>query len=193
MGLRNKLLILIFLLILSAWVHAEEWHHGFIILKSQKVLKGELSIQSDYDVVFFRNGDALMVYPAYKISSFQYHDGVENVDRKFVSIEHDLGTSIKNQIYEIVLDGKVSLLRRQKSVWYSIHLEFIEYDYFVKTEDEILPLNKFKRKVYPVLLESSSDKLKAFVSRYKLSPSRLHDIIKIIDYFNKGQSLLAQK
>jgi hypothetical protein len=175
--------VLLFLGSLTTW--AEDWYQGSVLLKSKETLKGEIAVRHDYDVVLFRNGNELTVYPAYKVQSFYIYDDVTERNRQFVSLQLLFGAATRHQFFEVMLDGYVSVLRREHIVWYSIHLETVDYDYYVKKDDVLTLMYKFKRKVLPDLQRSSREDLSAFIRKNRLSRSRPDHVIRIIDYFNQ--------
>jgi hypothetical protein len=66
----------------------------------------------------------------------------------------------------------------------------MDYDYFVMMDEKIIPMNKFKRHVYPSMKQSSTT-LSDFVAKNKISLSNYKDTMRIIEYFNNEQSGLA--
>lgn len=181
-------LLTINLTLAFAIVNAEEWQQGALVLKSQKTLRGEIAIRYDYEVVLYRVADEVMVYPAHKIQSIYIYDEEAGNNRQFISLELSLGAATFHQFYEVVLNGDVSVLRRQRIVWYSLHLDTIDYDYYVKSKDEITSLHLFKRKVLPDLLRSSDGTLSSYIRDNRLSKHSLNDMIQIIDHFNQLQT-----
>jgi hypothetical protein len=169
-------------------VAAQEWYQGTIVLKSEKILQGELSPQTDHDAVFLRNGDAVMVYPAHKLKSFHFFDSSASVARKFVALEVLLGVASAHQIYELVVEGEINVLRKERSMWYSVYAEALDFDYYILLDDQFIPISKFKRKVYPSLLQNSKN-LKKFVHDNTLAARRATDVVKIIEYYNRDRVL----
>lgn len=178
-------LLLCLLFITSAEIFADDWHSGVVVLKNNKTLRGEIAIKYDHDVIFFRVASEMMVFPAHKIKSFYVYDDLEERNRQFVSFQLSFGAATYHQFYEVILDGDVSVVRKQRVIWYSIHLDEIEYDYFIKHNEQLTAINKFRRQVLPQLVRSSSGTIASFVSEHKLNPHKRADIILIIDYFNQ--------
>jgi hypothetical protein len=160
------------------------WHQGSLVLKSEEVIRGEIAVETDHDVILYRRGNELMVYPAHKVKSFYYYDGDDNVNRKFISVQQTIGAFTTHQFFEVVVYGEVNVLRRQRLLPYSIHQEVIDYEYFVQKDEVLLQLRKFKRKVYPQLLVSCEEKLTNFVRENKLNLTRSPHVIRIVEYYN---------
>jgi hypothetical protein len=176
----------VLLLGLVMTVRAEEqWFTGTLTLKSQTKLKGELSIHVDHNVVVFRSGEELMVFPAHKVQSVTVYDEVLERHRNFTSIQTSVGAATLHQLYEIVLDGSIAIVKRDKIAWYSVHVEVPDQDYFVWSENQLLPIYQFKRKELPKLVRNSGGDLKSFIRDKKLKPGRLNDMMEIINHYNK--------
>jgi hypothetical protein len=171
---------------------AEEWYSGSIYLKNDQVLKGKVLLKPEYDVVFFKLGDEeeVAVFPAYKIHVLNLFDPIEKATRKFVSLHVGVGAKSFYQFYEIVVDGAVSVFRRQHTMWYSIHLDAVDFDYFILYQDELFSSHRFKRKIYPQL-EKKHRSLPKYVAENDLNLSRLRDVLKAIEFYN-DEALASQ-
>jgi hypothetical protein len=185
--MRLRLLLISVIFIASFSVRAEEWYPGVVVLKSQKAIRGELAIRYDYEVVLFRVGREMMVFPAHKVQSFYIYDAVKENNRQFISIQLSLGPATFHQFYEVILDGTVSVLRRQRTMWYSVYLEAMDFDYYVRCDEAVTAIQKFRREVFPGLVESTSGALSSFVRENKLKMYRLDDVLLIIDHYNQQQ------
>jgi hypothetical protein len=163
---------------------AEEWYQGSVILKSKSVLRGEISIRHGYDVVFFRVSDQISVIPAFKIAYVNLFDEDLQAQRRFVSLNIGVGAARSFQFFELLVDGEVSILRRELSVWYSLHLDLTDFEYFVLYDEEIHDLHKFRKKVYPTLINKSEGALESYVTTNQLSPKTLEDILDMTQYYN---------
>jgi hypothetical protein len=163
---------------------AEEWFQGSVVLKSKSVLRGEISLKHGYDVVFFRVADQVSVIPAFKIAYVNIFDEDLEAERRYVSLNIAVGASRAHQFFELLVDGEVSILRRQLTLWYSVHLDLSEYEYYVLYDEEILGLYKFKKKIYPSLNTKSEGALDSYVKNNQLSPKSLDDILDMTEYYN---------
>lgn len=187
-------------LVMTHVLYAQEkdtWYPGTLTLKSQTVLKGEISVRIDYNVVVLRKGQDLMVYPAHKVQSAVVYDKEEGKNRNFTSLQFAVGAATANNLYEIVVDGEISVLRKQRVLWYSVHLDKPEEDYFVWKENQLVSLYYFTRKEFPKLVKASNGEMKSYIKSHKLKPNRQHDMMEILSYYNEqrrlGESQLAMK
>lgn len=181
----SKAFIFFFIVIhLSMAVRADDWYPGSLVLKSGKVLRGQISVNYEHDVVLFRLGHEDMVYPAHKVRSFSITDAQAEAKRSFISLQISIGAATTFRFYEIILEGKMSVLRRQRVVWYSVHLDEDTFDYFVHNGRDVTPMQIFKRKVLPGMLRASETQLATYVREQHLSKHRLPHLIRIINQYN---------
>lgn len=169
----------------SSAAFAEEWYSGSVQLKNDQVLRGKVSLRPEYDVVLFKvgEGDEVSVLPAYKVELLTLVDPDAKSTRKFVTLHIGEGPKSFYQFYEIVVDGKVPVFRRQHTLWYSIHLDMVDYDYYVVYGDEMYSYTRFKRKVYPKLVKQFGS-VERYVADNSLNLSRLTDVLKIVEFYN---------
>jgi hypothetical protein len=169
----------------SAVPMEEKWYTGSVQLTSSKVVHGKISIKPDHNVVLFKIGDENMVFPAHKVMSVRIYDEEELTVRNFVTLHLELGPQSVYQFYEVLVEGQVSILRRQQVGWHAIQIEITDYDYFVWYDGKLMELFKFKKKVYPQLVSQSDGTIKSFVRANHLTLSRLEHLMKIAAYYNK--------
>lgn len=191
-----KIFVSIVLIGLSLAVNAEtpEWFEGSVVLKSNVVLQGTLSVHPLYDMILFKSGnDPVAVYTADKIKSLYYYDKSTNINRKFVSIHERVNSFVTNHLYEIVVFGEVKVLRRIASGFADPRDDKNGYQYYVTLGEDVIPFLKFRSEVYPQLI-SDSQALSQYIHVQRLSPNHHADIIRIVDFYNKevrSRSMLA--
>lgn len=171
------------------------WYEGSLVLKTNQVLKGQIAVETAYDMILFKTDDQLLVYTADKIQSFYFYDGVHNINRKFVSLQKKIDAFTTNYLYEVVVYGEIKILRRLMFPFADADDHKNGYRYFIHANNELTELNKFSHKVFPVLL-GHSDTLYKFVEEKRLNPHRRADIIRIVEYYNREsrmKSLLASR
>lgn len=193
----RKSIFLVALLMLTHYLYAEngEWFPGYLYLKSQTKLQGEIWVRVDYNVVVFRRGGEMVVYPAYKVQSVSIYDESQEKNRNFISLQLEVGAATLHQLYEVALEGQITMLRKQRVLWYSIHLDVPEEDYFIWNNNEVVSLYYFRRKVFPKLLKSNPG-TKSFIRDHKLHPNRLEDMVEILTHYNQNalnENQLAKK
>ncbi len=77
------------------------------------------------------------VYPAHKIRSLYFYDRGSNINRRYLSLKEDDGVRSSYQLYEIVVNGKVDVLRRKKMSAFSEHPSELDFNYFIRYNDEL--------------------------------------------------------
>jgi len=187
-----KTIVLCFLLCNSlSYAQQITWRSGSLVLDTDKVCVGELSVQDGYDLILFRIHDSVTVYPAYRIQSARCYDDAVNVNRKFISVKEDDVSHRAFHLYEVVLQGEWSILRKRKntSVGFKILNDKEDYQYYLKSDDQLVSLMHFREIVYPQLLENSHNELLSFIAVNKLNPSEPASAIRIIDFYNKRNSV----
>lgn len=155
---------------------------------------GEISIEPEYDLVLHHNNGKVEVYPAHKIHAVYFYDGDANINRKFISMKQ---TDIfsRHQLYEIVLRGEVCVYRTKKLWTENSPSDADGYNYFVFHHEQLIDIQKFRKSVYPYLLESAGSMLAVFMDENKLNPNSAANVITIIHFYNslkKEDQLLAK-
>lgn len=161
-----------------------EWFEGSLVLTNGEVLVGKISLESEHDLVLFEQRDSRMVYPAHKIKSLYFYDEDHDINRRFISLKEDDEVRSAHQLYEIVISGDVSVMRRKKAGTYAVGSEPYDYNYFISCQEGVMPLKKFKRKIYPTLKAKSGDRLAGFVTKNRLHADLPVNAIRIIEYHN---------
>ncbi|HEY0655648.1 MAG TPA: hypothetical protein VGD65_21085 [Chryseosolibacter sp.] len=180
----GRVVLLLIMTTFSFSSFGEEWFRGSVVLKSKSVLRGEISVKHGYDVVFFRVADQVSVIPAFKIAYLSLYDEESEIQRRFVSLAIGIGAARSHQFFELLVDGEVTILRRQLSLWYSLHLDMTEYEYYVLFDEEIHGLHKFRKNVYPRLISKTEGALASYVRANNLSTKALDDILEMTTYYN---------
>jgi hypothetical protein len=173
------------------------WHKGSVVLAGEnQVITGEISLASAHDLILFRIREAVTVYPAHKLKSFQYFDEEANINRKFISLKDNHGVVRSHHLYEYVVRGIFSVLGKVKSGFTrgrNAHAEKDDFEYYVYHKNLLVRLTKFRTQVYPEMLTSNHDEVTAYVHRNNLDLNLPGNAIMLIKYFNTevGYSALA--
>lgn len=166
---------------------AASWFPGSVVLNDKQVLVGEISVESRYDIVLFRYQDKVDVYPAYKIESVRLYDADFHVNRKFISIRNPSSVFKSYQLYEIVVAGEISLLRKEEPdviVAKEDH-EALGYRYLIRYKGELSSLKKFRSRIFPKIRHIPGVEMASFIKTNKLNPNNESSAVLIIQYYNK--------
>jgi hypothetical protein len=190
--LARNFLLTWFIVMVSLEINAQPWFKGSLTLTNSRIVSGEISYQFNTDVVFVKMGgkESVMVFPAFRVEYFVYYDKDAQAQRKFVPLKISKGAGQHYQFYEVIVDGRISVVRQQNEMWYSLRQPTIEYTYFVLTEESLMPLNVFRREVYRTLKKSSPE-MQEFVRKNRINPYDVDDTIQFIRFYNAEQSGLA--
>jgi hypothetical protein len=161
-----------------------QWNNGVVVLQSEQILQGQIAIHQTYNVVMFRNEGEVQIYPAHKVRSLYYYDEGANINRKFITIRQKEYAVTHDVLYEIVLSGNISVLRKALSSFANLSDDALGYEYYVYYNQDILNIRKFRSRVYPKLVQGSAS-LETYVGKHRLHPAFPSDIIQIVDYYNK--------
>lgn len=180
----------IFFFLCATGIHADPgsitWYSGSVVLSNQEVYVGELYIENQFDLLLIKEDSKVKVLPAHKIQAIYYYDSAENINRRFVSIAEQQESFRYFRLYEIVLRGEVSVLRREKR--YADHqLEDYHsagFQYYVQWNNNLTNLKKFRVDVFPQLPEFSNPALNSYIRKNKLNCNQEGDAIRIIDFYN---------
>lgn len=183
----KRLLILCLLFTCSKLVASTEWNVGSIVLNSREVKAGELSVDARLNLVLFRNGDRVEVYAAHRIEAVQYFDPKTNVNRKFISVVDAAVGSRVASLYEVVVSGEASVLRKPSNIPHRRLSDGYDYSYYIRVNEVLYPIQSFRGKVYPVLISKAGSEFTASVQRQRMNPNQPSDAIRIIEYFNTLQ------
>src|SRR5688500_8257638 len=90
-----------------------EWHQGAIVLQSDDVLRGQVAMHESHDLVLFQSDDGMMVLPAHKVRTVLFYDAASDINRKFVTVRRTENFRFQYRIFEVVISGDITVLRRK--------------------------------------------------------------------------------
>ncbi|HEX5171806.1 MAG TPA: hypothetical protein VFW11_21655 [Cyclobacteriaceae bacterium] len=184
----RPLLILALLLFFagsSLYSKTLRWCEGVIVLNNSEVLAGDVVIEPSLDLVLFRSGEVRTFYPVSKINFVSLREEGVKYPRKFISLQCEEHGKTAFRLYEVILDGDLSVIRRPNGGSLPGTDEVYGYDYFIMDKATIISLSEFRKKIYPVIENYYSEKkLTRFLSKEQLNPWSLSDAIKIINIYN---------
>ena len=173
------------LLVNSQYTEAQslKWYNGSVVLTSGDVISGKMVVEPSLDVLLVEQNNVRAVYSAHKIKSFYYYDEFSDINRRFISLQDKSTLYNHHQFFEIVVQGEVSVLRKQKTRF--LHpSDALDFTYYVTYRNDLMLLKKFGRKVYPQL-KTSMERLEDFVWSNRLRAYDSSNSIRIIEYYNR--------
>ena len=190
-GMRLNVLLLVVIFQVPLLAAGKDWFKGVVLLKDKKILRGEINVRPDCDVVLFRIGEIEMVYPAHKVVTLSFFDDDLEQKRTFISLLSKEGAAIAYELYEVIVDGEISILRKELSSWQSYYLEVEDFQYFALIDDELLDIKTFRRRVYKKLLKEHAPEIDEYVREHNLSPYTFIDMVQVINEINVGKKARA--
>lgn len=158
------------------------WHQGSILLKSNEVLVGEMTVHLDFNTLVFRSASGVIVFPGYKVSSFRFYDSEPNINRQFVTLSD---WQNHHSFYEFVIKGEVSIVRILDR-WHSQEFNDVEdYTYFFLHDENLIPIRDFKAKILPDLLNERPD-LNRWVKAERLDLNQRQTALLIVKEYNRA-------
>jgi len=178
--------ILFAALLISHLANAQhKWNDGVAVLNDSQVIVGKISF--NHTVLLAKQEDQVIVLPSHKIYSFRFYDAESNINRHYVSLP-SYGSIFRTlYFYEVVVWGKTSVIRKQHNLinHQSKNGEADNFEYYVLLNEEMVPLKKFRSKVYPKLLSAYPFALEDLINQKKLNPNLPADAIRIIQFSNQ--------
>ena len=159
------------------------WYDGVVVLRDQQILNGQVAIHKRENLILFRLEDKVTVYPAHKIQNVFYYDQNADINRKFVSIANLEHGYAEYQLFEIVLRGPVTVLRKER--FHLNHEDHEDFNYFTLYRDEIVPIKQFRKKVYPHLSDCDPFEFSAYEVKERLNLNSTKDAISLIKFYNQ--------
>jgi hypothetical protein len=161
------------------------WYQAVVVLDNNDVIVGEIVIEPSLDVVLVKAGNQRTFYPASRISYINLHDNDVKFPRKFLSLQQEEHGRLVNKLYEVVLQGEFSVIRKPRGASLPHANDVHSYDYFIKDNASIIRFSDFRSRILPVIENYYSPKpLMKFLNEEQINPSLPSDVIKLIDIYN---------
>jgi len=188
--MRTLLILSLFALSTSLYAKNLKWHEGAVVLNDDHIVTGEISIEPENDLIMLRADGSVNTYAFNKIQSFYFYDAEQNINRKFISLKDHDAAKNKSHLYEVVLRGRVNILRQPKNgLAQESNMSSDNFNYYVRMDNHLTNLTDFRKNVFPMLLHSFHDQIATFIYQNKLNPNSQDSAIKIIEFYNKQESL----
>ncbi|HEY9046896.1 MAG TPA: hypothetical protein VIN08_13425 [Ohtaekwangia sp.] len=165
--------------------HDVTWYEGSLVLHTQQVRVGAIAIEAGHDLILFRAHDTVSVYPAHKIRYMQFYNPQSNMNQKYISVQEKDIAWRRYRLYELVVYGEVSVLRKEKANVFSRASDVDDYLYYILYNEKLTDLRDFHTKVYPDLMQNGGVLLSMFVLEKDLHPDKSAEAIRIIQYYNQ--------
>jgi hypothetical protein len=176
-----KIVVLLLLTAQMCWAQ-NQWHTGVVVLPDQQVRTGQMTLHAD--VLIFRSNEQVTVYSPHQIASFRFFDQKENINRQYLSVSDRNSIYPIHRFYEIVTKGNISVVRRNNYPLLT-SVDDKDYSYFSLRHNELIPLKRFRSRVFPELLHHLPFQLNDYITQQNLNPNRMADAIQIVQFYNR--------
>lgn len=176
---------------------SEIFHEGFLVTSEKDTLKGDLKYDLEANVLTAVAAGRTMSFSSQKIFYFEIFDKIMNNYRQFYSIPYNVNFDYKIPIFfEVVYEGKLSLLRREQIVVRSVNAssaywgggsvrqQVIEYSYFfLDDKGKITFFNGKKKDLFRFMSKKQSE-VRQFIKQNRLETDRSSDLVRITAFYN---------
>ncbi len=176
---------------------SDVFHKGFMVTAEKDTLKGELKYDLEANVLTMVGGGKTYSFSSHKIFYFEIFDKIQNNYRQFYSIPYNVNFDYKIPVFfEVVYEGKLSLLRREQIVTRSVNTSSVywgggnvrqnvlEYSYFFLDEKgKITFFNGKKKDLFRFMFRKQSQ-VKDFIKQNRLDTDRSADLVRITAFYN---------
>ncbi|MFW5701193.1 MAG: hypothetical protein ACOCWM_05835, partial [Cyclobacteriaceae bacterium] len=159
-------LLIIFLLASPGWSQDNfddlgPWYYGSIILKNKRIVKGQIFICLEKDVVILKSAQETMkAYSAYQIEYFHFYDQNIKAERYYRSFATSLKKCSKNHFFEVLAVGDMYYLRQEVEML----IPSSDYRYFFGNNNETIGYKTCF--VYYLYQNSEITKIKNFKKQF---------------------------
>ena len=205
----KKLLLLVFFI--SNYNFAQEfpsdiWHKGLLVTNSGDTIEGDLKYDFESQSIQLDDGETIKAFNVNNLFFFEIYDKTIRDYRQFYSLMYEVGYEYSVPIlFEMVIEGKISLLLRERIVaetnqsyfpsYYAYgimpsfsnnygYINKVKYDYFFLTDDGKIHRFKGKKKEILALMQDKYSVMKEYISKNKISLKKMSDIARLVNYYN---------
>ena len=206
----NKVLfiLLVPLNIIAQQFPSDMWHPGQLVTKGGDTIKGDLKYDFDNQSIQLDDGKTLKDYNVNNLYFFEIFDETINDYRQFYSLLYEISYNYRVPVlFEMVIEGELSLLLREKIVAESVsnnyfpsyysysmipryqnnysYINKIKYDYFfLNPKGKIYKFSGKKRELFQIM-DKKSKEIKEYFNDKKINLKKMVDIVKVTNYYNK--------
>ena len=183
------------------------WHPGLLVTNQGDSIKGNLKYDFENQSIQLDDGETLKAFNVNNLFFFEIYDETIKDHRQFYSLMYEVGYKYSIPVlFEMVINGKLSLLLRERIVSESTQSSFpsyyaysmmprfsnnsgyvnkIKYDYFfLDNEGNILKFKGKKKELYN-LMNDQYQKVKSYISNNKINLKRMSDLARVVSFYNQ--------
>lgn len=176
---------------------SEVFHKGYLVTSERDSARGKLKYDLETNSVTLIDAGKTYSFSSQKIFYFEIFDEILNNYRQFYSIPFKVNYDYKIPVFfEVVYEGKVSLLRRERIVARTVNTSsaywaggnmvqnVIEYSYyFLDDKGNIQFYSGRKRDLFLYMIDKQNQ-VKQFIKKNKLDTDSAADLVRITAFYN---------
>ena len=198
--MRSALVIILFTLsavALGQRFSSEVFHKGFLVTSQKDTLQGSIKYDLEANVLTVVGKGKTKSFSSQKVFYFEIFDEILENYRQFYSIPYNVNFDYKIPVFfEVVYEGKLSLLRREQIVvrsvnntnayWGggSVRQTVIEYSYFFLDDKGKITFFNGKKKDLFRFMSKKQTEVKQFIKENRLETDRSSDLVRITAFYN---------
>ena len=194
--------ILLLLTIISASLAqdfpSELLHEGKVTLANGDTLSGNIKYDMENDLIQIVYKGTIQTYSARKLMYFTIYDNTVDMYRTFYSIPYEIEQNYERPLlFEVLYEGKLSLLAREKIVTEtvpqysyayrsSVNMTRTKLDYeffFLDQKGNFVKYDLKKPMLYD-LMSRKEPQIKNYIKKNKLKTDSRRDLVRITAYYN---------
>jgi len=176
---------------------SEVFHEGYLVTSERDSAKGKLKYDLETNNVTLISAGKTFSFSSQKVFYFEIFDQILNNYRQFYSIPYNVNFDYKIPVFfEVVYEGKVSLLRRERIVSRTVNTtgggwgggnvlrNVIEYTYYFLDDEGDIEFFSGKKRDLFIYMAGKQTEVKQFIKKNRLNVDRAADLVRIIAFYN---------
>lgn len=176
---------------------SEVFHKGFLVTSQKDTLQGSIKYDLEANVLTVVGKGKTKSFSSQKVFYFEIFDEILENYRQFYSIPYNVNFDYKIPVFfEVVYEGKLSLLRREQIVvrsvnntsayWGggSVRQTVIEYSYFFLDDKGKITFFNGKKKDLLRFMSKKQTEVRQFIKENRLETDRSSDLVRITAFYN---------
>ncbi|MDO1448930.1 hypothetical protein Q0590_21815 [Rhodocytophaga aerolata] len=184
----------------------KEWFSGKIYLVNGGMIEGLLQVDLQKDFILVKKANRLQTFNAQQVEYVDYVDHVESRIRSYYSLIHRVKHREKHMFFELLKQGDVSLLSREKYVtdYGNLNRSFYsssrsrnepvpKEEYYILDKNNRLQLFTGEKNQLLTIMQDNHKAMEKFISSEKLQMDRRVDLLKIFYYYHHLKELQVKE
>lgn len=177
---------------------SELLHEGKVTLANGDTLSGNIKYDMENDLIQIVYKGTIQTYSARKLMYFTIYDNTVDMYRTFYSIPYEIEPNYERPLlFEVLYEGKLSLLAREKIVTEtvpqysyayrsSVNMTRTKLDYeffFLDQKGNFVKYDLKKPMLYDIM-SRKEPQIKNYIKKNKLKTDSRRDLVRITAYYN---------